>query len=503
VTASGAFQLVKLGSRDRWRLPVAWAGLSVAALLVPQSEAGTAWVFLGIAAAPILLWLKSNDDLYLPLALVAAAYLVGIPLQVLVDPEKLPEWPIAVANTYKDLALRWMLEGFLVFVFAYLIGRGRGVARLRVRSSRETIDASARATRLLTWCGTVGTAAMLVVGRGDAYTFGQDLEQKPASSFGMLLQLGLIAAPVAVFMWERAAGHGILTRKDPAYVALWLVVCVWMVGAGTKGVPMLLLLAVFLPRVLTKRKSAVRFALLLLGAIASTLIIFSVFTNFREVAGEDLSPHAAGLFENLRFQGDVMKEAAKRTSEEISDGTVFGFGGGRRQTRVEQAVSRLSGSSLGLATAIQLTQAASPLENLEWVPLLPVVAFVPRDVWPEKPEFMNSGRFATMLGWNRPLAPVGGISIGLSGSLYWLGGHGAIGLGMGLFGWCVAVTAVRAQSRPAGGWFWQAMVFCLVCNLINVGLEATSLVVGTIRMSALLALLEFLAQRRWHVRTDG
>jgi hypothetical protein len=312
----------------------------------------------------------------------------------------------------------------------------------------------------------------------------------------------LIAAPVAVFMWERATAQGKLTRKDPAYIALWLVVLVWMAGAGTKGVPMLLLLAVLLPRVLTKRKSAPRFALLLSGAVVFTLIIFSVFTNFRDVAAEVLSQRPAGLLEHLNFQGDVMKEAITRTAEEVSDGTAFGLGGIRRQSRVEQAVSRLSGNSLCLATAIQLTQARSPLENLEWIPMLPVLAFVPRGIWPEKPEFMNSGRFATMLGWNRPWAPVGGISIGLSGSLYWLGGQGGIVLGMILFGSLAGVAAVRARSTSAAGWFWEALGFFLVCGLINVGLEATSLAVGALRMAALLVLLQFLAQRRWLVRTD-
>ncbi|HQR65801.1 MAG TPA: hypothetical protein PLB02_00205 [Thermoanaerobaculia bacterium] len=487
---------------DEWGLPAKWTVLAVVLLLMPTEGTVTAWSFVLAALLPIVVWLDGKSRILLPLALISAAYLVGVPLQILLQTDFASPWPVALGEPYKDLALRWILEGFLAFVLGFLLAARPRAAAPGERQS-EPVEIRLRATRILAWAGTAGTLGQLYLSRGQVYTFSKDLDQSASSSTQMVMQLGIVAAPLAVFLWERAVLEGKARRLEASNVAVWASTALLIMGSGTKGLPLLLLLAVGLPQVMSKRRSAIELAALFAAGVVATLLVFSVFTNFRDVAAVDTLQREPGLIGNLRFQVRVMDEAVQRTGDELRDGTVFGVGEGAGRSRVEQAIDRLSGSSLGLATCIQMTNGQSSYENLVWAPALPVIAFVPRGIWPDKPIFLDSGIFATMLGWNRPGAPVGGISVGLAGSLYWISGHGGIIVGMLCLGWFGGLTATRAYGRRSTSWFWEALAFFVICSLVNVGVEATSLVISSIRMMALLGAIHLFAPMRWDFSASG
>ena len=136
-------------------------------------------------------------------------------------------------------------------------------------------------------------------------------------------------------------------------------------------------------------------------------------------------------------------------------------------------------------TVIDYTSGYAPYENA-WASLAtPILAFIPRDLVGEKVKFMDSGKFAELQGWE-----FGGLSLTLTGSIFWAWGFEGIIWGMLSIG---AILAVLTGSGDHGGVIAKALMVRMVIMMLDVGAELQPLMIGLTRTLAFVVVMLFLA----------
>lgn len=357
--------------------------------------------------------------------IVVVAFLAGYASPVLLFPATLD----GLSQATVDLAMQWALRCFIVFSLGYVVVNRRRDSAIAHPHARGRNQSSALFALLaigsLSIFAWFANAAMygihLTFIAGQDFSAGNDTVQQILE-----LMIDLKYSYILAYVLLR-------NERRPSRPYRWILygvlatALVDIISIGSKGAIMRLVAAAVLGMLLAK-SNQLHWKKILGGMLAAVVCILSfyIITQYRQVMH---AAYASGQnIDTFSTRYDIFKQSMVSSLQPDQPS-------GQRVVDANDIGSRLGSGTYGLGWTLQLTHEQPPYENAVNSLLAPVYAVLPRALFPGKPIFMNSGRFATeYFGW-----AYGGISISLPGSFYYawgypgmLAGMLALGIGLGL-----------------------------------------------------------------------
>jgi hypothetical protein len=156
----------------------------------------------------------------------------------------------------------------------------------------------------------------------------------------------------------------------------------------------------------------------------------------------------------------------------------------------EESVTDRLGYLTAFGRILMYSGGISPYENAAASLVTPVLAILPRDLFAQKVTFFNSGEFAYLLGW-----PWGGFAVSLPGSFFWAWGYEGILFGMAALGLVLAALTSGGMRGDWRGLLARVVLARLLIELLDVGREFQSEVIGVVRTLTIAALVIFILRR--------
>lgn len=391
---------------------------------------------------------RAAGHIFDPILFLGAVYSAAFPLSVFLLPffEEHSLWwrPERLDRVYLQQAMAWALFGFAMLVVGYFLFSGARKPRGQRFISQSGLIAQQQMVRLhwrrmaatVGFLALTGCVGLLVTYGGFGSTFiDTGLEASSmAQIFTTLAELryGFFALVLVAYMrWKSWEGLKLLALALLTYQILSTV------ALGSKSPIFSLLLSFLLALAFVPKTQQLKLGWrqwLLIGFAAVVLQwTFSTITEFRIVARERY-PQGYSFTQAAQTFVDVATGDAKSTTSIILEGTDPYF-------RISSRLAHLWAFTMTL----QQTAGQPPYDNAWQAALIPLYAFVPRGLMPDKPHFYDSGDFARdYFGWD-----FGGVSLSLPGSLYWSWGLIGIPLGMLAIGMVLGALVSVARGEKA------------------------------------------------------
>jgi hypothetical protein len=425
-----------------------------------------------------------------PIIVVGAMWFMAVTLPVLVQ--------LVDTNTYRgiawyktsawalDTAALWMYRGWAACCVGYWTVRAFVHRDVATAPNREQLHIEDRVRVLAGIVGLVGSSAFIGMTGGQSYTHLEGYAV--TSSFGMIIGELRVFAIIYIFLHSWARGRGrLLVGETPLLLAILGVQALIFVASSSKGVALQLGAAWVIGRASgAVRGNLMREFVIGVAALGFIYCTFYVVTVYREelrwtVAADGSIGEVVG--QQLAALGTAF--------EGLIAGQPIGYGDERYDSG--NMLDRLA-LVVPFGMAIDYTNGYAPYENA-WASLAtPILAFIPRDLVGEKVQFMDSGKFAELHGWE-----FGGLSLTLTGSIFWAWGFEGIIWGMLSIG---AILAVLTGWGDHGGVIAKVLMVRMVIMMLDVGAELQPLMIGLTRTLAFVVVMLFLVQHFWGGRQN-
>ena len=461
------------------RVVVRGSQLALAAILAVSSmdiDAKTASAFFVLGSIIFLVALRKPWRSIPSVSLVVVAFLVGYALPVLLFPESLERLPIAAV----DEMMRWALRSFLMFALAY-----NAVAQNKPAVRPVADDVMRREKSLASFTllalGMVSIAAWIIsvswLGMGFVFIEGDGSDSGGGTTGQVLFLLNEMKYPyfLGYLLLRQQSGVGNVHRL--LFFVLAGLALVDIISLGSKGVIMRLA-AIFVLALLLESAGRLEWKKIVGGFVAVAICLFSflVITEYRQIM---LAANAGGQ----DIEGFAVRYEA--FAESVANSVRPDESPRRSQIDSKDVGARFGSGAFGLGWTLELTGGESPYENAFHSGLAPIYSFLPRAIYPDKPIFFNSGRFASeYFGWK-----YGGISISLLGSLYFAWGYWGMLAAMAVIGAVLAALANRIERHGAVAMGSIVYFTVLTLHLLDVGIEFQPLLTNMTRVFLLLAVV--------------
>jgi|APMI01.1.fsa_nt_gi hypothetical protein len=450
-----------------------FAVLAISALDIDAKSASALFV---LAAIIFLGALRKSWRPIPSVSLVVVGFIAGYALPVWFFTQTFERLPVAAVNGM----MQWALRSFLVFALAY-----NSVARNKPAQGAIAVGWMCREKSLASFTllslGLISIAAWLTsvawLGLGFVFIEGTGSNSGGGTPEQILFLFSEMKYPYFLGYLLLRQQHGVGKAHRLVFFMLGGVALVEIVAIGSKGA-IIRLAAIFVLALLFERAGGLGWKKIIGGLFAAAICLFSfqVITEYRQimrdasVSGQDIGGFA------VRYEAFVESMASSMRPDERP-----------RQTKVDSDAvgERLGSGAFGLAWTIELTGGQSPYENAFHSVLAPLYAILPRVIYPDKPIFFNSGRFASeYFGWE-----YGGISISLLGSLYFAWGYWGMLAAMAVVGAALAALANRIERYGAVAMGSIVYFTVVTLHLLDVGMEFQPLLINMTRVFLLLAVV--------------
>jgi hypothetical protein len=463
----------------------------------------TAVSFAALAALVIFTSYRMSGNLFEPIALISFAYFLAFPLPIFILPllqDYSPWWtPERLDPAYLEMALIWGERGFALLLIGYFLAGGSSLRPLRAgeRMGHDSAAIEVRNWRnMLTVVGLlalVGCVGLVILNRGFGSTF-IDTGMEHSSLGQVFHTFGQLRYGFFTVFFVMRMRWGASSAPTWLAVALLIYQGLEIMTVGSKSLIFATLISFLLAYAFVPKNRRWKLRLkqwaLILVAVVVLQGTFFVIGEFRNVTRESLSDgysinQAVDTFAGV-ITGDLKSTAR---IERGDDGYM-------------DITSRL-GSIVAFAQTLQLTGEQSPYEHAWQSFLIPVYAFIPLSIMPDKPHFYDSGDFARdYFGWE-----YGGVSMSLAGSLYWTWGLAGVPLGMFVIGLVFGRTIVMARNNPNGApharVLWIALATYLVIQLVHVDGHFHGIAVNLVRLATFLWFASLGARMIWRSPPGG
>lgn len=405
-----------------------------------------------------------------------------------------PVW-LSVPGWAVEQAALWIYRGWAAFCLGYW-----AVRLLKRRERRPNLPLGDRETdllfqRLVGLTGLIGGLLILIAVHGQTFVFVATAESTDTSTTREII--GLLQSFIYAYVFLNALKPSL--KREPLLdrSLFWAVLAVhaaYIMGAGTKTAILAPAVAWVCGRMSRPQKGDVRmreFGLIVFGGAFVWLVASLIQAYRQEVVSLGVRP-GLGLIGTLSFQMNTFASAAV----DLFTGKLTHVTGATY--REGDLLNRFA--HLGpFARVISYTGGKPPYENVIQSFFAPIYSFIPRNLFPDKPVFMNSGEFAKLLGWQ-----FGGYSITLPGSIYWCWGYWGIPPAMAslgaLIGWCT----MRARGLGSRATMFKVVLILAVVELLYADLEFQPAVTDFVRQFGLAWALHALATvfRKVPVRSE-
>lgn len=445
---------------------------AVSLLDIDAHAAAALFVLVGIV---LIVALRRPWNPIPSIVIVLVAFAAGYASPVLLFPSALE----GLSQASVDLAMRWALRGFIMFSAGYI-----AASDLRARPADEPYKhGHARSAALFAllaigalsiaaWCSNTALYGIhLTFIAGQDYSAGNDTVQQILE-----MMIDLRYAYILAYILLRNQRQPSMTYRLILYGVLTTAL-VDIISIGSKGAIMRLAAVVVLGMLLGgARKMHWKKVLGGITAAIVCLLSFYVVTQYRQVmhsalaSGQDIGSFAT-RYDIFKQSVATSLQPDQPSSQRVVDASDIG--------------SRMGSGTYGLGWTLQVTREQPPYENAINSFLAPVYAVLPRAIFPDKPIYMNSGRFATeYFGW-----AYGGISLSLPGSFYYAWGYPGILGGMLIIG--IGLGALASRIRRDGFLAMRSIVCFTIVTLyvLDTGAEFQPFLTSLTRALLLLAFI--------------
>ncbi len=434
--------------------------------------------FLMLTALPLLhtlFWTRKLRVLD-PLVLVSLVYLIGYPVPILFRSVLSDPLLASSSDAAVSAALMWSYRGFALLMLVYLAFRSSfaDTASRDFDVNGHVLGAKTGYVSLARWIGMVSILSMMgvfIMDRGIAPAFFTpdyvDRSSAMRQFFHHLTQLGY----GFFFIYCTLRVQSVRKKSlDQIFAVLLVLHLMLIVGAGAKYFFLALMLSILLSLNSAKEVVTTRKVLIFFFLLISIYMIFSVVTHYRVIAFNTYIDDSTSFADRVLVQAGMFKDAVGLSVAE------YRVGKSEHSLGVTKSILERLTAVNSLARLIQFTGGVPPYENADKVLLMPFYAFMPSSLFPEKPHFFDAGDFARMFGWRS-----GGLSVTLSGSLYWCWGYAGICIGMALVGMLFSLLVSMSQRLAVNSAVYQALLVVLLLHLMDPGRTFQSLMLDLIR----------------------
>jgi len=461
------------------QLSLVWTAFTAMPGILELSREAAGAGLVALIALPVLaLWISRRTLIIAdPIVVVGMMWILAASLPALA-PElyKDPIWLRISAESW-DTATLWMYRAWAVCSLVYW-----AIKCLPERQPRtQSASFYAHADQLRVGLGVLGlgaSAAYVVMTGGQAYSHIEGFAS--TTTIDQIVYELRQLSKIYIFLYFFARGRARLLPREHWLLYGILAVNLIIFGASaSKGVAIELIAMWVLGNGVGGQRGNIARELAL-GAIALILTywIFLWVTAYRVELQTLESQPAASFSEAI----DRQLAAAEFAFHKVAKGQPIGSIDNPYD--VKSIFDRL-GYVSSFATMLDVTGGVSPYENAFESFLAPLYALLPRNMFSEKAQFFDSGKFAQLLGWK-----FGGFSVTLPASLFWAWGFEGLVPAMAALGLSLAVLARRAERGDAAGLFAKVMLTSLVLSLLNVGIHFQPIIISLVRVTIFLLILD-------------
>lgn len=369
--------------------------------------------------------------------------------------------------------------GLVALTVGYVVGPPGGIVQWAQRRVATMFPAGPRSLRvpsmaLLLYA--VGTGARIVRLSTGQYGYFQDASQTLSSPTGSAQLLSLLEEVTTIAVVAAAIDHFILSRSTRSRVVLvvltTLEISIGLVSASKEGV-LFTLLALALVKAFSGRP--VRLATVLAGGLLVSLL-FPFTSDYRNT----LRGGESGQISPATALGQV-PAVVGRTAQLATPRSVLVDG--------PSAVARRLRQVDNVAIVRQKTPSAIAYRPWSEVATGPVVAVVPRALWPSKP-IVSTGRDFSLDYYELPPSVYSATAVTVPGDLYRHGGIAPLVVGMTVFGLILRFfdRALSPRHDPR-----HLIVYVPVfLHLLKIESDVTVFAVGLLQLLLLAALTSWL-----------
>jgi hypothetical protein len=380
------------------------------------------------------------------------------------------------------MATLWMYRAWAVCSLAYWSVRSLP-ARPTGPIPRHLI---ARVNRLRVAVGVVGlvaSAGFIVMTGGQSYSHIEGFASTTTLDqfIHHLRQLSKIY--IFLYFYARARG-GLLEREHWLLYAILSIYALIFIASAAKVVAIELIAMWVLGNAAGGHRGKIARELIL-AAIALTLtyFIFLWVTAYRQELFVLVTHPAASFSEAL----DRQIQAATLATERVVSGQQIGSLDNPYDSN--SMLARLA-LVMSFATVLDLTGGMSPYQHAWQSFLTPLYAILPRNMFEDKVQFLDSAELAQMLGWK-----FGGFSVGLPASLFWAWGFEGMLPAIAVLGVVIAVLARRGEQDDLTGLFSKVLLMSMMISLLDVGIQFQPIIISLVRVAAFFAVLNVVVAR--------
>jgi hypothetical protein len=479
------------GSGSIDKLALSMTVLAALPAILPLDRFGAS---VGIVAlvVPVLLaaWIKARRLLIAdPIIVLGFMWILAVSLPMLVplvrpgvytDPIwfQLTPWSL-------DIASLWMYRGWAACCVAYWLTclMLRPPPEMR-QDAPGVLAAEGVPRRLIGWLGLAASLAFIITTRGQAYSHLDASQYASTSTIDQIIHEVRQLSKLYLFLYFFARARGQDTSGDRYLVIGTFAIFVVIFSASSAKIVALELLVMWLLGNAAGAKRGQIVRELALGSVAFVIVywIFLVVTAYRVELLLLASNPNASFTQAIAIQVEAFGNAVAH----VWNGRELGSF--EQSYGIGSIFDRLAYVS-AFATVIEFSFGESPFQHAFESFLTPLLAVVPRDLVGTKVQFLGSGTFAGMIGWE-----AGGFSVTLPGSLYWAWGYQGMVVAMAVAGIWLGVGAILGNRTGFGGIIWRTLLVRLVLALVDVGLEFQATAVTMTRTAIFLLVLLAIAR---------
>lgn len=468
---------------------LAWTSLASIPAMFALSREGSAVALAALVILPVAIcWYKERRLLIAdPIVVLGAGWILAVSLPVLFPNLYKDRMWQALSPWSLDTAAIWMYRGWAACCVTYW--GGRVCFRTRDDCSPSAFDLRVQFS-LRRWIGVfglLGTLGYILILGGKTYQVLEEAAVGDSTAIQVVILFSSMAYVYTyLYFWARAGSR--VARID-TYLLVGVLAAqgILFIGAGSKFSMIYMTCAYFLGNAIGAPTRRIWHQTAVAAAAIGLVVFISFFVAaYRgELVIRPLPPREASTLQVLAFQFEVAEAAFGVLLEGKAIGSNY---------YVDYDSSFILDRFAHLASfalVLEYLNGVSPFENALASVFAPVFAIVPRDFFPDKVHFVDSGDFAQTQGWT-----YGGIGLSIPGSLFWAWGYAGILLGMGAVGLIAAALQSQVARQDSAGVIWRSVLFAWVLGNLDTGTTFQMIVVPVTRVLLLLLLVR-LVIRLW------
>jgi hypothetical protein len=459
------------------------------ALSLPTLFPLTAWlsatVLFILVLLPAVMLSVYHRNIYVsdPIVIVGGLWIIAGTLPIWF-PELYRDrlWTTVSITSVEDAAL-WMARGWAFGSIAYWAAR---IVSIKRREGIRTL-ATIKVHQVRLAIGLIGIFSTLVYifyigGAGYSHIDGFQVATTSGQIIHEVRQLALVYA----FLYLRAAPRGQTLPIEKYMFMATVAVCLAVLFASASKIIALQFIAVWLlakASDFSGKNNRMKMVLIMGAALLATYAVFQWVTAYRLAVTEVLESSSGDTGFSGTMQAQVTAIGLATSNLFFPPPTAVGSD----EYDTGSVLDRM-GLLSAFATVLDVTGGVPPYETSFTTFLTPLYAVMPRNLFPDKVDFIGAGSFAELLGWK-----FGGFSVTLPGSFYWIWGYAGIPLGMAGLMAMVGWVQDRADGEGLGALYAKSILILSVLTLLDFGSTIHPLIIQLCRATLVIGVLQFIA----------